>query len=134
MNGWTLWQYRDIVQSLLSDCAQFDEGMHDELLIRLGLLWEKGNECKMPVSEPLGNGLFALRAKSKTRQMRLIYYFGENREIIFVHAFYKTTRKIPRHDIEIAKRNRYLVEQGMERQYGFDLTAQIKHSKKIEGR
>ena len=134
MMTWTLWQYRNIAESLLTECAQLDMGMHEELLIRLGILLEKGNECKRPVSEFVEDGLFALRAKSKTRQARLMYYFGGNRQIIFVHAFYKTTRKISRQDIEIAKRNRHFIEEGRERRYGFNLTTQIKHRKKTEGR
>jgi phage-related protein len=123
MITWTLWQYGSIAESLLTECAQSDTGMHEELLIRLGVLLEKGNECKRPISEFVEDGLFALRAKSKTRQARLMYYFGGNRQIIFVHAFYKATRKISRQDIEIAKRNRRLIEEGREKRYGFDFTA-----------
>ena len=108
--------------------------MHEGLLIRLGTLLEKGNLCKMPVSEFIEDGLFALRAKSKTLQARLIYYFGKNRQIIFVHTFYKKTQKIDRQDIEIAKRNRHLIEEGREKRYGFDLTTQIKHLEETEGR
>lgn len=123
MMTWTLWQYRSIAESFLNECAQSDTGMHEELLIRLGVLLEKGNECKRPVSEFVEDALFALRAKSNTRQARLMYYFGGNRQIIFVHAFYKVTRKISRQDIEIAKRNRRFIKEGTERLYGFDFTA-----------
>jgi phage-related protein len=123
MITWTLWQYRNIAESFLTECAQSDTGMHEEILIRLGALLERGNGCKRPISEFVEDGLFALRGKSKTRQARLMYYFGENRQIIFVHAFYKTTRKISRQDIEMAKRNRHLIEEGRERRYGFYLTA-----------
>jgi phage-related protein len=134
MNGWTLWQYKNIIDSFLSGCAQCDVEMHDELLSRLGSLWEKGNECKMPISESLGMGLFALRAKEKKRQARLIYFFGENKQIIFVHAFYKKTQKISQHNIEMSKRNRDLIEAGKEKLYGVNLATQIEYLKKTEGR
>lgn len=116
---WTLWQYKKIADSFLAHC---DEGMHDVLVRRLASLSEQGVQCKMPVSEPLGDGLFSLRGRSGRERGRLIYYFGENRRIIFVHAFWKTTQKIDRQDIEAAKRNRRLIEEGREGQHGFDFT------------
>jgi phage-related protein len=124
MNGWTLWQYKNIAESFLAHC---DEGMYDVLVRRLTTLSEIGVQCKMPISEPIGDGLFSLHGRSGRERGRLIYYFGENRRIIFVHAFWKTTRKIDRHDIETAKRNRHLIEEGREKRYGFDLATQTKY-------
>ncbi len=84
------------------------------LLRRLAKLLEIGVECKMPISEPIGNGLFALHGRSKRKRARLIYYFGENRQIIFVHAFFKTTKAIKRQDINTSKRIRDSIEEGRE--------------------
>ena len=111
MNGWSLWQYRDVVNSFLDQC---DQGMQNVLLRRLGKLLETGVECKMPVSEPIGDGLFALHGSSGRRWARLIYYFGENRQIIFVHAFFKKTNKIKRQDINISKRIRDSIKERKE--------------------
>jgi len=117
MTSWRLWQYRSIVDSFLAQC---DIEMQEIFIRRLALLLEKGIECKMPISEPLGDGLFALRSRSKNKRARLIYYFGENKQIIFVHGFEKSTPKIRQHDIRIAKRNRNIVEEGKERPYDFN--------------
>lgn len=107
MITWTLLQYRNVVDSFLIQC---DTEMQEMFIRRLGILLEKGIECKMPISEPLGDGLFALRARSKNVRARLIYYFGEKRQIIFVHAIYKDTPRIGQHNIAIAKRNRDIVK------------------------
>jgi len=120
MFTWTLWQYRNTVESFLALC---DIQMYEMFIRRLGLLLEKGVECKMPISESLGDGLFALRARSKNVRARLIYYFGGNKQIIFVHAIYKDTPKIGQHNITIAKRNRNIIKEGTERLYGYNFTS-----------
>jgi hypothetical protein len=108
MNGWKLKQFKKIVETFLGNC---DSDMEEALEERLDLLSDKGNMCGMPVSEPLRDGLFSLRAKENRRQVRLIYYFKPNKIIIFVHAFYKTTRNILPRDIEKAKKNKKFIEE-----------------------
>jgi hypothetical protein len=119
MSGWTLYQFNDIVDSFLDGCSS---EMKDNLEVRLDLLSEKGNTCTMPASEPLKDGLFALRCKDANKQARLIYYFTPNREIIFVHAFYKDRREIRLHNIETAKRNRKIIQDRKEKIYGLNIT------------
>lgn len=96
--------------------------MYEALIRRLATLLEHGNKCRRPVSSPLKDGLFELRAKADKKQARLIYYFKPGRIIIFVYASYKTTNKVSRHDIEIAKRNKKFTEEGKEKAYGLNLT------------
>ncbi len=108
MNAWNLYQFGNVVNSFLDGC---DIDMKEAIEERLDLLSEMGNLCKMPISEPLGSGLFALRVKENRQQVRLIYCFSTNRGIYVVHAFYKTTRKILAKDMDAAKRNKkYLQE------------------------
>jgi len=81
---WRPFQYGSVV----TDFAQaVSEDLWDEMETRLATLLEYGNMARMPVSEPLGDGLFALRANVDTVQGRLIYFFGtERRQIVFVHS------------------------------------------------
>jgi phage-related protein len=116
--AWTLWQYSDIVDSIFAQC---DEPMQEVLLRRLDLLSEKGNQCKRPISAPLEDGIFELRAKASRKHVRLLYYFGPNNRIIFVHAFFKDQSAVSRADIDIAKRNRKNIQEGGET-HGIDLT------------
>ena len=119
MINWTLWQYKNIVDSFLATCGL---DMQEVLLRRLDLLSEKGIDTKRPISAPIGDKLFELRGKAKNREARLLYYFGENREVIFVHAIYKSGSAISRHDKEIALANKRNVEEGRESPHGLNLT------------
>ncbi len=120
MDVWSLWQYRDVVNSFLDEC---DQGMQNILLRRLAKLLEIGAECRMPISESIGEGLFVLHGRSGRKWARLIYYFGENRRIIFVHAFFKKTNKIKRQDINISKRIRDSIKEGKEISSEINLTS-----------
>jgi hypothetical protein len=119
MITWKIYQFKNIVNSFLEDC---DLDMQEAIEGRLYSLIEKGNMCTMPVSEPLRDGLFALRAKTIRQQARLIYYFRPNKAINFVHVFYKTTRNVLPKDIKIAKQNKKIIEEGAITVYGIDLT------------
>jgi phage-related protein len=56
-------------------------------------------------------GLFALRAKSGTKQGRLFYFFALERKIIFVHSLEtKKTRRFQQHDLDLALRRKREVE------------------------
>lgn len=107
MENWKFRQYNNVVDSFLANCNPDEEV---ELKAKLGILLEKGNRCVWPVSKPLGNGLFSLRAKEKRKHMRLLYIFMPQRIICFVHAFIKKTRQISLKDIRIARENIKKVE------------------------
>lgn len=87
--------------------------MLDAISERMGVLLEHGNMCRHPVSDPIEDGLFELRPRHKKVRMRLIYYFGQEAKIIFVHAVFKDQRKLDRADIDLAKRNRRYIQEGM---------------------
>src|SRR3990172_3697759 len=109
MNAWKLYQYGNIVNSFLNTC---DSDMIDAIEEALDLLSEKGNMCTMPLSEPLGDGLFALRIKENRNQARLMYFFGVNRQVFFVNAFFKTTQKIPHGEIDLSKKRKTKILKG----------------------
>jgi phage-related protein len=119
MDGlWRLFQFGSVVQEFADRAApSLWEAMED----RLASLMELGNSARMPVSEPIADGIFALRANADNLQARLLYFFGPQRkQIIFVHALeLKKTRRIPRKDVEIAERNMKLALADLQGIYGF---------------
>jgi phage-related protein len=119
MTKWKLYEIGNVVTSFLKSC---DEDMKTAIEERMDLLSELGNMCRMPVSEPLKDGLFALRIKENRQQVRFLYCFKPNGVIIFLHAFYKTTKKLMQKDKDIALENKKSLEKG-EIYYGeIDLT------------
>jgi len=102
MSNWQLKQFRYIYNSFYASC---DRAMQNIIDRRVDLLRQKGNECRRPVTAPLGDGLFELRARAANTQARLIFFYGENQTIIFIHALFKQRGKIDQADLMLAKRN-----------------------------
>jgi phage-related protein len=96
---WPAFQYGVVWDRTYVECDQNTQELLDR---RLDLLCEHGNQSGRPISAPLGDGIFELRANDA----RMLYYFGSNHDIIFVHCLIKKTRKVAREDIELAKRRR----------------------------
>jgi hypothetical protein len=105
---WLLFQFGLVVRSF---CDEASEDLWDEMERRMATLQEHGNACKMPVSEPLRDGFFALRANVDNSQGRLIYFFGPQRkQIVFVHSMLaKKQRRIPNEIIDESARRRTMI-------------------------
>ncbi|MFQ5779442.1 MAG: type II toxin-antitoxin system RelE/ParE family toxin [Nitrospiria bacterium] len=104
---WKPFQYNNVFEDFYATCDEDTQGAIDH---RLDRLIDRGNLAREPISKPLGDGIFELRAKSA----RLLYYFGFNREIIFVHALHKKRYDVPKRDIDLAKKYRDLIESNLE--------------------
>jgi len=64
-------------------------------------------QAREPLARHLEGALWELREESQTNIYRIVYFFFTGRRIVFLHGFQKKTQKIPRRELEIAKR-RYL--------------------------
>lgn len=106
MAHWLLLQFAEVWSEFIGQC---DEEMREVLEQRLDYLREHGNQAKMPVSKPLGRGIFELRAKTARHQARLLYFFLPNRRIVFATAFFKKSRAVPQPEIEKAQQIKKLV-------------------------
>lgn len=52
----------------------------------------------------LEGDLWELREESRTNIYRIVYFFFSGRRIIFLHGFQKKTQKMPRQELEVARR------------------------------
>lgn len=59
---------------------------------------------KEPLSKHLEQGLWELRIKVGTDILRIIYTFNKGRVIILLHVFVKKQQKIPKDELEIARK------------------------------
>lgn len=112
---WTAWQYRDVFDAL------YDGSTDDARLsidVRLDQLLERGNECRRPITAPLGDGIHEFRAKDA----RVLFYFEPGRRIIFVVGIVKKQSAVPRSAIDEAKRIRKLISEGKELTHGLSST------------
>ena len=90
--AWRLLQYKGAYDAFAATC---DQAMLDALRPRLARLLEKGNLAGYPATEPLGGGLFELRARCKKVQMRLLFGFLPGQRIIVVVGTTKKSRVLP---------------------------------------
>jgi len=119
MTPWELLEFRNCVESFYDNC---NAALAEELDMRLDTLRQKGNECVYPVTKPLGDGLFELRAKSGTQQARLIFFYQANRKIIFVHAFKKSGSGKDKKEYRKALPIKRNIQAGMEKENVFPYT------------
>lgn len=62
----------------------------------------------LPLCRPLGEGLHEIRCSlASRRELRLIFYFDRARQsLAVVHALIKKSAKIPKSDIELARKRK----------------------------
>lgn len=91
--------------------------MRAKILWTIALLEKNGNMLTMPYSKHLDDGIFELRTKLGSNISRVLYFFFVGRKIILTHGFDKKTNKVPKNEIETAKKYReiYLSKHGKEK-------------------
>ena len=104
MTPWIPWQYEKVWDEFYVQCGTDTQETID---FRLDQLLEKGNLAREPVSKHLDGDIFELRAKD----VRILFYFGASRTIVFVHALIKKRGDVPRRDIELAHTRKTEIEE-----------------------
>jgi len=61
-------------------------------------------QAREPLAKHVEGKLWELREESRTNIYRLFYFLASGRRIVFLHGFQKKTERIPRREIEIARR------------------------------
>lgn len=65
-----------------------------------------GNQPKGDFSKNLGDGIFEVRAQTRTDISRVLFFFDRDRKIVLTHGFIKKTQRLPASELETAKRYR----------------------------
>ncbi len=77
-----------------------------KILNWLEQLEAQGPNLPRPYADLLEDGIHELRIKLSGEQIRIIYFFCYGEFIILTHAFRKNTDKVPKTEIEKAKKYR----------------------------
>lgn len=91
-----------------------DSKLLAKMLRMIDLLEENGPALRKPYSEPIGDGLFELRAKQGSNITRVLYFFVVGKKAVLTNGFVKKTKKIPRTEKELARK----YKADYERRYG----------------
>ena len=80
----------------------------------ISILQLNGLEMREPFAKHLENGIFELRCRKGKDNIRILYFFTQDRRIILTNGFIKKTQKTPSAEIEKAKKYRaeYLRRKG----------------------
>lgn len=73
------------------------------MLRLLEMVEQHGANLGPPHTEPLGDGLFEIRAKAKEGIGRSLFCYVKGQRIIILHAFVKKSQKTPRQVLELAR-------------------------------
>ena len=65
-----------------------------------------GNQLGEPKSKYLDDGIYELRMQVATDSARVLYFFCIDRKIILTNGFVKKTNKLPKSELDRAKRYR----------------------------
>jgi phage-related protein len=80
-------------------------------MIRLLELIEKhGANLGSPHTEPMGDGLFEIRAKAEEGIGRGLFCYLKGKRVIVLHAFVKKSQKTPKKEIDLARNRQREVE------------------------
>ena len=101
---WKLHQYGTAYDDI---CEQCDTRLKARIDARLTALRSEGNQARAPISKPIEDGIFELRARSGNVQVRFLYFFRPKKNIIVAVGLFKTQSKVPRSEIEKAKRIKF---------------------------
>jgi phage-related protein len=75
---------------------------------------EFGWPIGMPVCRSIGDGLYEVRTDlAHNRTARVLFYIDRKNRMVLLHSFIKKTRKTPKGDIDLARRNKEKHERGL---------------------
>ena len=101
---WKLHQYGTAYDDIYEQC---DTKLKARINARLDTLSSEGNQARDPISKPIGDGIFELRARSGSVHVRFLYFFRPNKIIVVAVGLFKKRSKVPREYIEKAKRIKF---------------------------
>ena len=77
-----------------------------KILALISYLQDQGPTLPRPYADLLEDGIHELRVRLSGDQFRVLYFFCYRRFIVLAHAFVKVTAKVPKAEIQKAKKYR----------------------------
>ncbi len=78
--------------------------MRYKMMQKFDMLELYGNLPKGDFTKYIDDGIFEIRAQTKTDITRVLFFFDKNRQIVLLNGFVKKTQRIPASELETAKR------------------------------
>ncbi len=104
---WIVDFYNESVEQAILDMPP---KIQARMLKLLELIEKHGANIDSPHTEPMGNGLFEIRAKAQEGIGRSLFCYMKGRHIIILHAFVKKSEKTPKFELALARQRQAEVE------------------------
>jgi len=92
----------DVVVDWLRDLNEEDRRTIGRDLMRVQFRWPVG----MPLSRPLGEGLWELRCNLSSNRIARVFFCFTDGRLIALHGFVKKSQKTPAAELELARKRK----------------------------
>jgi len=99
VNKWNIEFYDGVDEAILD----MPPKIQARILRLLEMIEEHGANLGSPHTEPMGDGLFEIRAKAKEGIGRGLFCYMDGPNIIVLHAFVKKSQKTPKSELKMAR-------------------------------
>ena len=82
------------------------EKAQDKIFVRIERLKELGHEIRRPEAEYLRDDIYELRAKNKSVNYRILYFFHGRHLVVLSHGFSKQQAQVPDGELKSAVRRK----------------------------
>lgn len=106
------WKIEFYNSSIEEAILEMPSKIQARMLKLLDLVEKHGANLGSPHTEPIGDGLFEIRAKAQEGIGRSLYCYMKGPHIMVLHAFIKKTNKTPKSDLDIARKRQAEVKNG----------------------
>ncbi len=102
------WKVEFFNKKVKEDTLAFPKSILANFLHIVEMIQELGPDLGLPFTKSIGDGLFEIRAKGKEGIGRSIFCYAKkhDKKIIIIHSFIKKSGKIPKNELEIAKKRK----------------------------
>lgn len=97
--GWSIEFYAGVEDQIVA----MPPKIQARILRLLELMEKHGANLGAPHTEPMGDGLFEIRAKAAEGIGRGLFCYLKGKRIVVLHAFVKKSNKTPKQELELAK-------------------------------
>ena len=104
------WKITFYSKRVESDTLSFPSGVLANLIHVMEMIEELGPNIGMPHTAYVEKGLFEIRAKDKEGIGRSLFCLALDNEIVILHSFIKKSQKIPKKELEKARKRKKEIE------------------------
>lgn len=93
----------DFYNGVQEDILAMPPKIQARMLRLLDMIEEHGANLGAPHTEPMGDGLFEIRAKAKEGIGRSLFCYMKGEKVCVLTAFVKKSQKTPKKELDLAK-------------------------------